>query len=61
MAERVDDLMAKGTVNVGIHKLVGYETRKRSVIGYIMNPIHSLCAFGSDIFLVRIQKYDHGS
>ena len=54
MAERVGDLMAKGTVNVSVRKLVGYETHKRSVIGYIMNSFHNLRAFGCDIFLVRI-------
>ena len=56
MAERVGDLMAKGTVNVSLHKLVGYDTRKCSVIGYIMNSFYSLRAFGCDIFLVRIPK-----
>jgi hypothetical protein len=61
MTERVGDLMAKGTVNVSVRKLVGYETHKRSVIGYIMNSFHNLRAFGCDIFLVRIQKYDYGS
>jgi hypothetical protein len=61
MAVRARDLVAKLTVNVSMHKVVDYETLKRSVIGYIVHSSYSLRALCCDIFLARIRKYDHGS
>ena len=45
---RVGDLVAKGTVNASIHRVV-YETLERSAIGYIVHSFYRPRALGYDI------------